>query len=343
MEQPTFLAGHEKRFFDFLANLNDKDKIALLTHTDLDGIASGKVANKVIDANLVKFIDYIDLNSELIKELKDKKINKLIITDIAIGNPNFIKEAEKHFEMLIIDHHTFKEDYNSERTVFMNAHHFCAAYLCYYLFSKSQDITKLDWLVACASISDWAYFNNKEFMTSTFEKYQDEFKFEGDIIRKKGKFWDTQWALTLAIIYHKKDLTFVLNSVGENFEIGNLKESYSIVQKEVNEALEKFEKEKIGFNEGYFWEFNPERRIGSLVSTLISTRYLDKTIIIGRPGDKYYSFSARRQDKKISMAEFLQKLASGLEDSDAGGHIPAAGGHVLMKDKEIIKERLSKL
>jgi len=342
MEQPQFLAGSEKRFFEFISKLNEKDKIALLSHTDLDGIASAKIANKVIDADFMRFIDYIELNSDLIKNLKDKKIKTLILTDISINNPDFIKEAEKHFNLLIIDHHTFKEDYNSEKTVFMNAHNYCAAYLCYYLLSKIQDLEKFDWLIACASISDWAYFNNKEFMTSTFEKYQDEFKFEEDIIRKKGKFWDAQWKLTLALIYYKEDLKFVFDSIGENFKMDNLEEGYSIVQEEIDKALEKFESEKVEFKDGYFWEFAPERRIGSLISTLTSTKHLDKTVIIARPGEKYYSFSARRQDKKINMAELLQKLIAGLEDSDAGGHIAAAGGHVLMKDLEEFKKRLQK-
>lgn len=341
MEKPDFLAGNEKRFADFVSSLGE-EKIALLTHTDLDGVASGKVVNEVIDAAFLKFIDYVDLNSDLINELRENEIKTLVITDIAINNLYFIKEAEKHFKLLIIDHHTFKEDYNSERTVFMNAHHFCAAYLCYYLFSKAQDISKFDWLVACASISDWAYFKNGDFMREMFEKYGDKFEFEGDIIRKSGKFWETQWKLVLGIIYYKDDLKFVFDSIREDFEIGGIVKGFEEVQKEIDEALERFEKEKVGFNGGYFWEFNPKRRIGSLVSTLISSNY-QGTVIIGRPGEKYYSLSARRQDGNVNVADLLQNLVSGFEDSDAGGHFKAAGGHVLTKDGEKLKEKIKNM
>lgn len=341
MEKPDFLAGNEKRFADFVSSLGE-EKIALLTHTDLDGIASGKVANEVINADYLKFIDYVDLNSELIGELREKEIKIVVLTDIAINNPGFIKEAEKHFKLLIIDHHTFKEDYNSDNVVFMNAHHFCAAYLCYYLFSKVKDVRKYDWLVACASISDWAYFNNNEFMKEIFGRYGDKFEFEGDIIRKSGRFWETQWKLVLGIIYYKDDLKFVFDSIKEDFEIGDVVKGFEEVQKEIDDALERFENEKIAFNEGYFWEFNPERRIGSLVSTLISSKY-DKTVIIGRPGEKYYSVSARRQDGKVNVAELLQNLVSGFEDSDAGGHFKAAGGHVLTRDGEKLKEKIKNM
>lgn len=43
-----FLAGSEKRFFDFISNLTDKDKIALLSHNDGDGIVSALIASKVL-------------------------------------------------------------------------------------------------------------------------------------------------------------------------------------------------------------------------------------------------------------------------------------------------------
>lgn len=342
MERPDFLAGNEKRFFEFISSLGD-EKIALLTHTDLDGVASGKVTNEVINADYLKFIDYVDLNSHLIEELREKEVKVVAITDIAINNPAFIKEAERYFRILIIDHHTFKEDYNSEKTVYMNAHHFCAAYLCYYLFSKAQDISKYDWLVACASISDWAYFKNRDFMKEVFEKYGDKFEFEGEIIKKSGRFWDMQWSLVLGIIYYKENLRFVFESIGENFEIGDVVKGSTEVQKEIDEALEMFDREKIEFNGGYFWEFSPKRRIGSLVSTLISAKNYNKTVIIGRPGEKYYSVSARRQDGVVNVAGLLQDLISGLEDSDAGGHFKAAGGHVLAKDRENVKERIKKL
>ena len=36
MEGIKWVVGNEKRFADFIANLNGKDKIALLSHTDFD-------------------------------------------------------------------------------------------------------------------------------------------------------------------------------------------------------------------------------------------------------------------------------------------------------------------
>ena len=66
--------GSEKRFFDFIKELNDKDKVALISHTDLDGIVAAKVKNSVVDADIVKLLNYEELNDELVRYLKNNKM-----------------------------------------------------------------------------------------------------------------------------------------------------------------------------------------------------------------------------------------------------------------------------
>ena len=117
-----FLAGNEKRFSDFISNLTDKDKIGILTHNDGDGVCSAVIAAKVIgNVDYIKFLDYSpDIIKSLIDELKKRKINKLIILDFVVENDlGSIKEIEKFAEILIIDHHVFVQDINSEKTVFI--------------------------------------------------------------------------------------------------------------------------------------------------------------------------------------------------------------------------------
>lgn len=343
IDKPEFLVGSEKRFAEFISGLNDKDKIAILTHTDLDGLASGKIVNSVIDANLIRFLDYTDLNESLIIELKEKKINKVIITDLSITDPNFPPLLEKDFETLIIDHHTFSKDLNSDRLVFLNAKNFCAAYLSFYLFNKLQNMEKLDWLASLASISDWAYFNNQNFMGKVYKKYNDTFEIIDGKIRKTGKFWDFQWNLMLSIVYHKENLRKVFDSLEEPFVFSkDVEKGFSEVQLEIDSCVKDFENEKEEINGRYYWEFHPKFEIGSIVSTLTSIKDENKTCILLRQDDKYCHVSARRQDKKENTAQLLQTLVSGFEGAEAGGHIPASGGHFLKKDLEIFKERLAK-
>ena len=59
LDIPQFQAGSEKRFANFISSLDKKDKIALISHgADLDGIASAKITNKIINADIIKFVGY---------------------------------------------------------------------------------------------------------------------------------------------------------------------------------------------------------------------------------------------------------------------------------------------
>ena len=171
LTKPRFKAGKEKRFSEFIRNIDRKDRVALISHmSDLDGIASAKVVREAVDTNFIKFVDYKDLNDDLIEEIKNFNVTKIIFTDLMIKDAGFFKKIEEFAEILIIDNHPFEVDFNSDKTVFINAKGYCAAYLCYYLFSKIKNIEKLDWLVACACIADFQYFANRKWLQGIYQK-----------------------------------------------------------------------------------------------------------------------------------------------------------------------------
>jgi single-stranded DNA-specific DHH superfamily exonuclease len=341
MISPEFVVGSEKRFYDFISRLNEKDKIALISHTDLDGVASAKIVNEVINADIVKLLDYKNLTIDLVKELKKSKVKKVIFTDLYFKDYTIIKEIEKFSEIVIIDHHPFVEDINSDNTVFMNASGYCATYICYYLFSKIQNIEKWDWLAACASLSDFCYWKNTDWMSEIYKKYQDKFEIVGNFIRKNGKLWDMQYHLSLLLIYYNDNLYKAYEIIVSDFEnIENIKKIALEVLKDIDNSLKKFEKEKIQINDGYFWEVTSKYSIKSILVNDISSRYYDKTIIIGRKISDFYSISIRRQDGKIDTNKLLSELVLGFEGANAGGHFKATGGFVKAKDAEIFKKKM---
>lgn len=343
MEKPSFIAGSEKRFFDFISTLNDKDKIGLISHTDLDGLAAAKIVNEVIQPDFIEFVDYAGLNSTLVQKIKKWKAKKLILTDIAINSDDFIKEIEKFAELLIIDHHLFPKDFNSDKTIFINAHGFCATYICYYLLSKIQNLEHLDWLVACASLSDFM-LNNQNWLEDVYRKYNIEEKI--DPIADEGKINSLKYKLDLGIAYWKTkgNLKKAFDLIGKNFgEINELESNALEVDEEIKSLIKRFEKEKQEINGKIIWIFGPKFDIGSKMCNILSKKDEKKTFIFLRHNEKYYFVSARRQDRKENMVELLQKLVLGFEDSSAGGHIPAAGGHFLKKDLEKFKENLKRL
>lgn len=342
--KPEFIAGNEKRFSDFISRLNEKDKIALISHTDLDGLAAAKVTNNVINADLIKFVNYGDLNLDLVNELKKSKIKKIIFTDLFFKEHSLVKEMEKFAEILIIDHHTLEFDLNSERTCFLNAEGFCATYLCYYLFSKIQNMEKYDWLVACASIADYCYRKNQLWLEKVYSKYGDSFIIEGNFVRKNGKIWDSQYKLSLFLIYHDDMLDQAFPKIGENLSSVDDLDKYSKkILEEIDSSLKKFESDKTEIRDGFFWEVNPKYHIKSILINDVSSRYFNKTIIIAVKTPKVYSISARRQDGKVNTHELLITLVKGFENSNAGGHFKSAGGYIPLKDAEEFKKRLKSL
>jgi len=100
MEKIDFTAGNEKKFFDFIGKLGS-ERVALVSHTDLDGIICAKVVNRVVDVNVMKFVGYQALDKNLVQELKNEKVKKVIFTDISVENILFLREIEKFADVLI--------------------------------------------------------------------------------------------------------------------------------------------------------------------------------------------------------------------------------------------------
>lgn len=327
--------GSEKRFLDFIQGLRKSDKICLISHTDLDGISAAVVANKVLDADEIKFVNYGELNVELIQQLKQKGFNKLVFTDLFIKEDEFVEGLNTFERVLILDHHDAKDDLNSDKIVFVKVEKgYCAAYLCYEFFRKIQDVSVLDWLVVCASISDFCNVKNSNWIRRVYERYGEVYDEGMDKIGfrledlESSKFYELQWKISLALVYFRHDLNKVFESIGESFaDIGNLGKYAEDVQEEIDETLKDFEKQKKEFPGGYYFQFEPKFKVSSLVNNLISQKYPDKTLVFIRRELDGYVISLRRQDSEEDMNMFVRKLLEGFEKSSGGGHVPAAGGY----------------
>ena len=326
MESPVWIAGGEKRFATFLGSLNDADVIALISHkADLDGIISAKVISQAIEPDLVRLVDYAELNAALIEELHRNKVTKIIISDLNFKRREDIFKLESFASLLIIDHHQFTEDFNSEKTVFMNAQGMCAAYLSYYLFSKEQDLKSLEWAVACASLSDWCWKANQRFLFSVFVQYGEKFV-AGDEEVKQGKFWEFQYQLYLALIYDKDRIINFYEVFPTKFgELGSLAKNTREVQEEVDRALIAFDRDKKLIDNRYVWEFSGKFGVRELIINIRSHEHPTATFIIYILSKDFIKCSFRRQDRGEDVSILARELVKGFEESDGGGHKAAAG------------------
>jgi len=335
------ITGDEDKAKEFIKNIVNKDKIALISHIDLDGLASAKIINQIISPNILKFLGYNELTNELYLELKEKKINKIIFTDLSFKQGGLVKELEEFAEILIIDHHQFDIDFNSDKTIFLNAQGYCAAYICYKLFKDNHKVKKLDWLVALACTADWMYFKNQKWMEKTYKKYSDVFNINNP---RKGKLYEIVDIIDLSAVYWKEDLKKVYEAIGKDInKLKDLKKYSEIIKDEIKIEKEKFGKERKEINGGWFFEIKSKHSILQRLSSEISLLNIHKIFIVALLRNGKYRISTRRQDKEINLAKYLQKLIKGFEDSDAGGHIPAAGCFFPEKYLPEFKKRLKQI
>ena len=341
--------GNEERAIDFLKKITEKDRVAIFSHTDVDGFVAGRVMNETIPAEVIQFLDYSpQLIANLIPIIKEKKIQKVIFTDLNLEqNKADVKKLAEIAEILIIDHHEYSEDLNSERVIFIKTPSTtCASYTTYVLLTKTHNthLEKLDWLVGSAVIADYTFESHQEFIKKIEEKYHfanqaktNSQAFQSDL----GK---------IAIIINNATIYFddktsefysLFKKINAMKDISFVDEYANTVQKEIDRVVDNFVKFHEAKNDLFYYQAAVNYGITSAISTILSGRYPKNTIIfLADYGQKMIKISARRQDGKVNLPQLLGTCMDGLKETTFGGHFKAAGGSFLKKDLEKFKKRL---
>lgn len=329
------IAGQEKRFYEFMSNLNEKDKIALISHCDSDGVTSAVLASKVLGK-----IDYLCFSSygsgvmpELVKELKKRKINKTIFTDLAIDiEKASILELEKFSEILIIDHHLLDFDLNSPRTVMLKAQsEYPACYMCYYLFSKIQ---KLDsWIAALGIIADRPHIYNASNSGNVFKDYG---------MAGSGNLNDLSIRLQSTIIYFRDDLNKVYEMLmnAKSTEDLDLGKYYEIVDKEFHFWLDKYKKEKEVHGNLTIFYLEPKYSVKAMLINKISAENREIFVFISKKSKNMEA--SCRTIGELSADRLMKESIKGIPNSFAGGHFHAAGANIPQEYLARFKENLIK-
>ena len=330
------LAGSEKRFFEFISSLTEKDRVALLTHNDGDGVVSAVIASKVVGKpEYVDFLYYTpDMLKPFVENLKKMKINKIILTDLSVENElENIKDLEKFANLLIIDHHECKKDLNSVRTVFIRVPtEYPAAYVCYNLFSRVQRIP--EWLAALGVLSDKTHKYRKENAEQVFADFN---------IQGKENLFDTVMNLSMALVYFKdkeKKIYDMLMKSNSPEELNSLEKYRKAIEKELSSCMKDYESNKEEFKDLVIYKFKPKHSITSMLINLASIKASDKTFVFIADINNELHVSARRQDGRIDCVRFLQESIKGIPNSTAGGHKPAAGARVPSEHFRKFKDNL---
>lgn len=339
------LQGSEKEFHDFINLISKKDKIGIITHIDLDGIASGVFLQKILESKNLKvdFIEFLDIDENALKNaIKNKEVNKLFITDWAADNfqENF-EFLRKKYDVFLIDHHPINENLKDKKNIIKTKSGTCSAH-CIFNLAKNYFNTKdWEWLVCSAIIFDYCFVKqeNFEFVKSIYPKTEKE------------KIWMSEPAkigskIANALIYYQPNFKKVYNLVLKK-DFKKLEKAENIIEEEVKKWIEKFKQGAEYFPEKklYFYYGTPKHRITSKVASMISTRNLDKTILFvsdNQNKEGFVKLSARNQSGNVQLGIVLKKCVEEFEDSNAGGHDQASAGGFPKKYLNEFKENLLK-
>jgi single-stranded DNA-specific DHH superfamily exonuclease len=353
-----------KRFEDFILNLKKKDKIAIIHHTDPDGICSAVIMNKIVEKIRKKPIDFIIsqesvlIQKSILDQLKNKRINKLIITDICVDqyNSSKLKKIAKFAEIVILDHHKLYKNLNSKKIIHIkpqlityraDSSAYCVSKLCFDFGSKITDLQSIDWVAAVGIIGDCTFDYWKPFMDSVFKKY--------NIKRNKNIFKNVLGEIaeliffTVAYDVNKTSLCYNVLNNSRNYKDllhSKLQKYRKEIRKEINywknnveELAEVYSKQELIFD-----FIKPRYPIKAVISTFLGYKYPNKTIIIAEDMNKnFIQLSARRRDYKVAVNDLLENALKGLHGANGGGHVTSAGGKLKKKDIFTFKENILRI
>ncbi|RKY40093.1 MAG: hypothetical protein DRP85_09240 [Candidatus Makaraimicrobium thalassicum] len=329
------------RFKTYITSLTPKDNIAILHHTDADGITAGLITKKSIKKLCAISIALhfhqnegkITITKETIDLITTNNINKLIIVDMAIDHdPDAVKKLEQHARLLLIDHHKTANNINSKTTTVVKAEDlkdipsakYPASKMCYDLFSDLIDITDLAWLAAIGIWGDYAQSQWPDFLKKTaipehtLEEIDELIFYSGSIKEKDG----------LTDSFNILDAAKTPEDILKSTKLQSYKNT---VITELNKYLDAHKKDAQYHNAGtlIIYEIAPKHKIKSrLINILSQKHYQNKTIVILEHHNTHIDISARRNDSKLSMNDMLKCALEGIPNSQGGGHIPAAGGYL---------------
>ena len=334
-----FLIGSEKQFIEFMSNLEAKDKIALVSHNDVDGICSALIVSNVVGgAESIEFLGYsYNMLAPLVERFKKSKINKVVITDLAIDREaESIKKLEKFADILIIDHHELLSDLNSKKTTMIKTiSGLPASYVCYKLFSKINKIPS--WIGIIGTLSD----NIHKYDSQNADELFDDFEFDSE----RGNFYDKAILLSNAMMYFRGNELKVfdlIKDIKDFSELDKLKEYSDSIEEEIKYFLEDFEKNKEERGDLVFYPFNPKYPITSALINILSVKDKDKTYVFVTERKGLVRVSSRSQRGDVDCPELLRKASAGIPNAVAGGHFKAAGATIPSQYLNKFRENLFK-
>lgn len=323
----------EQQAKEFLNEISDKDKVAIIHHDDDDGFASGILyydwcKNKKAE---VEQFTYSIRKSEL-RKFDLEKFNKIIVTDLASG---FMAEELiliKDKQVFYTDHHPREKPIPEEILELVTQDQG-------YLPSSrtAGELTKLKpWLSLAGTISDAGqlYKENDEFI----EKHLKQIGMTLEEFQK-----NVTSVISNFLVYFNKEpekAFDILEKINSIEGISQLNEYANPVKKEVHKFVEEYKTKKEKLGDINYYYFEPNFSVKVIVANIISHSTSNEAYIFATPKKENMTFSLRSNSDKVNVANIIKGGLLNLENASGGGHPRAAAGMIQAKDLEKFKQNV---
>lgn len=341
---------HKVKFDAFLNRINENEKIGILSHGNcVDGMISTvflvEILKKKFPEMISPFVAFIPYKLGILDEYERifnrEGINKVFVLDANV-DINQLEETERFFdkfEVMFIDHHPLHNKLKLTEKIIKTPSNDCTSLVLYNLGKEYLEGNYWLELSCIAAISEFSYLDKKN-----LEFIQKHYSFDPDNYQNLEIFQKVLKINSL-VTYYAKDPNKAYNII--------LKEDYSEIDRADKEVSDDFNKCMKDFEDNaekylndrlYIHFLNPKYSIGSRLSTALSVKHTNATIITLSDvhGTNLIKISGRNNSKDLNydLGDMIRAGIKGLENAIGGGHPRAVGGSFMRKDLETFKKNI---
>jgi single-stranded DNA-specific DHH superfamily exonuclease len=340
-----YMLGSKKEFHDFVNLITHNDRVAVLSHIDLDGLASAIFLEEILEKKniAINYLDFLDIHSDMLKEvlvkLDESNISKVFICDIGSDSidPEGLHDLQMAFDVFMIDHHPINEEYPDKRNMIKTSSNDCSALTIFDLGKDLLDVKEWNWLVCSAIFSDFSH--KKLSHLNYIQEVYPGISIENISSSTPGI---NARKINSALIYYNHNRLYVYDLV-KNRRMNEISEIHELMEEEVDKIVEgfTFAAEHYPDKNLHVYQFESKFNLVSTVSSLISKmRPMDSFVLIQRLSGGVVKASARNQEMNRDMGLLMKKCTHDLVGASGGGHRAAASAKFMIEDFEEFKRRL---
>jgi single-stranded DNA-specific DHH superfamily exonuclease len=351
MAEKTHKRGELERLGEFLSQAR---KGFLLYHTDADGVCSAALFLRFFRGFEFTPRKGPGMSDDIIEAILEKKPDTLVFLDMPVDQEwkvldVLLKKLPK-LRIVIIDHHIYEKDMNSERVVHINPRfhkrdaYIPASCVVYRLLEGlGKEVRPHIWVSAMGTIGDYGWKECTDLIGEAREDFPYLLKGEP---RKSKLGYGAETIAAASTLKGLKGISeclrVLLKADGfEDFESsGKLREWRREFDAEFNLVMEDFEKNKEVFESEdlIIYEIKSELNINSVVSTVAGERYPDRFVLIRKAQRGGWKISFRMQSGRFNVGKIVKRASEGI--GVGGGHEKAGGAFI--EDWDTFLERLMK-